>query len=132
MTAQWAPGPDLPRPHGSRVGGIVLVVIGGLLGLLTLGLLGGGSVLMWANQTQRDGSGYLTTGTDRLSGSGYALASTNVDINLAGRGWSIGKGALGKLRITVTGASGPGPASSSVSHLAPTRVDISTVSHTMS
>ena len=92
MTAQWAPGPDLPSRHGSRVGGIVLVVIGCLLGLLTLGLLGGGSVLMWANQTQRDASGYLTTGTDRLSGSGYALASTNVDISLAGRGWSIGEG----------------------------------------
>jgi len=109
MTAQWAPGPDLPSRHGSRVGGIVLVVIGSLLGLLTLGLLGGGSVLMWANQTQRDASGYLTTGTDRLSGSGYALVSTNVDINLAGRGWSISRGALGKLRITATGASGSGP-----------------------
>jgi len=108
MSAQWAPDPGLPSRGGSRVGGIVLVVIGCLLGLLTIGLLGGGSVLMWANQTQRDATGYLTTGTDRLSSSGYALASTNVDIGLGGRGWSIGQGALGKLRITATGASGSG------------------------
>ena len=86
----------------------MLVVIGCLLGLLTIGLLGGGSVLMWANQTQRDASGYLTTGSDRLAGSGYALASTNVDISLGGRGWSIGEGALGKVRITATGGSGSG------------------------
>lgn len=108
MTAQWAPDAGLPSGRGSRVGGVVLVVIGCLLGLLTIGLLGGGSVLMWANQTQRDASGYLTTGTDRLSGAGYALASTNVDIGLAGRGWAISEGALGKVRITATGSSSSG------------------------
>ena len=108
MTTRWAPDSGPPGGRGSRVGGVVLVVIGCLLGLLTIGLLGGGSVLMWANQTQRDASGYLTTGSDRLSGSGYALASTNVDINLGGRGWSIGEGALGKLRITATSTSGAG------------------------
>jgi len=108
MSAPWAPPVGVPSSRGSRVGGVVLVVIGALLGLLTIGLLGGGSVLMWADRTQRDAAGYLSTGTDSLSAPGYALASTDIDLGGLGRRWPIGEGALGKVRITVSNPSASG------------------------
>ena len=46
MTTQWAPPPVAPTRPRSRVGAVLLVVIGSVLALMTLGLLAGGGVLM--------------------------------------------------------------------------------------
>jgi hypothetical protein len=59
------------------------VVIGAVLALASLGLLGGGGTLMWADQALRQG-GYVTTGTAAYSTTGYALASEHVDLGWAG------------------------------------------------
>ncbi|HWO62098.1 MAG TPA: hypothetical protein VNO31_18935 [Umezawaea sp.] len=44
------------------------------------GLLTGGAVAIWADQTQRDADGYLTTGTRTFRGDGYALEFETVDL----------------------------------------------------
>ena len=108
MTTQWTPPPIAPARKRSRAGSVVLVVVGSLLTLLTIGLLAGGGLLMWADQTQRDASGYLTSGTGSLSSSSYAIATSSVDLNFAGRGWPADQNAIGNVRIRASSASPSG------------------------
>jgi hypothetical protein len=54
-------------PHGTVTGGwtagrVVAVVVGSVLALVSLGLVGGGAALLWADQALRQ-DGYVTTGT---------------------------------------------------------------------
>ena len=75
------------------------MVIGSVLALVSLGLLGGGATLMWADQALRQ-DGYVTTGTATYSTTGYALASERVDL---GWGWLL-TGLVGDVRLRVTAA----------------------------
>ena len=49
------------RGKGWSGGRIAAVVIGGLLAQISLGLLGAGGTAVWADQTQRDDAGYVTS-----------------------------------------------------------------------
>jgi len=74
-----APSRDAQRFGAKRV---LLLVIGGLVGLLGLGVLAAGGASVWG-LTQRDDSGYFSTGTTRLSTPSFALASSSLDIGPA-------------------------------------------------
>jgi hypothetical protein len=76
------------------------VVIGSVLALISLGLLGGGGTLLWADQALRQ-DGYVTTGTATYSTTGYALASERVNL---GWGWLL-TGLVGDVRLRVTAVS---------------------------
>ena len=89
-------GPERP-PAGWTVGRIAAVVAGAVLALVSLGLLGSGAAIMWADQAMRD-DGYLTTGTSTYSTSGYALASQPLEL---GWGWLV-TGLIGDIRVRVT------------------------------
>ena len=109
-TAGALPAPPPPptiRPSSARGGGIALVVIGALLLFFAVGLLAAGSVLMWADRTQRDGSGYLTSPAATLTAPDYAIATTDVNVALGDPSWHASADAFGNVRITVTGASTP-------------------------
>ena len=108
MTTQWAPPPAPPSRAPSRVGAVVLVVVGSVLALVMMGLLAGGGFLMWADQTQRDASGYLTSGTGSLTAPSYAIATSSLDLNFSGRAWPVDQNALGKVRITAATRSDAG------------------------
>jgi hypothetical protein len=95
------PGSALP-PGGWAPGRVVTVIIGSLLALISLGLLGGGASLVWADQALRH-DGYVTTGTATYSTTGRALASERVSL---GWGWLL-TGLVGDVRLRVT-AAGPG------------------------
>ena len=86
----------------SRAGGIVLIVIGSIVALITIGLLAGGGFLLWADRTQRDANGYLTSPTTGLSTSSYAIASTDVTVATGAPGWYVPAGGLGSVRIVAT------------------------------
>ena len=108
MTTQWAPPPIEPAQRPARVGAVILVVVGSILALMTLGLLSAGGFLMWVDRTHRDASGYVTSDTGSLSVPSYAIASSNIDLNFSGREWPLNQGALGTVRITATGAAPAG------------------------
>src|SRR6202049_1012286 len=108
MTTQWAPPPAAPPRTPSRAGAVMLVVIGSVLALAMIGLLAGGGFLMWADRTQRDASGYLTSGTGSLSAPTYAIATSSLDLNFSGRAWPVDQNALGKVRITAASGSPAG------------------------
>ena len=73
---------ETPPPPRRRwgAGRIALVVAGSLLALVGAGLLVGGCGLLWADQTQRDDDGYLSTPTERLRASSYAIVSEPIDL----------------------------------------------------
>jgi hypothetical protein len=85
------------RTAGWTPGRVIALVAGSVLALVSLGLLGGGAALAWADAQQQ--GGYLTTGTATYSTSGYALASDPVQLH-DGWGW-VGR-IIGDLRIRVT------------------------------
>lgn len=87
---------------------MLLVVVGSVLALMMIGLLAGGGVLMWADKTQRDASGYLTSGTGNLSSSSYAIVSSSLDLNFSSRAWPVDQHALGTVRLTASTASPSG------------------------
>jgi hypothetical protein len=84
-------------------------VLGVVLALVSLGLLGGGGTALWADTTQRDAAGYLTTGVDEFATPGSALVTERIDLGAVGTGWLYSPALLGQVRIRVTPVS-PGPA----------------------
>jgi hypothetical protein len=74
------------HPSGWTAGRITAVVIAALLGLISLGLLGGAGTAFWVDWTQRD-AGYVTTGVHQFSTAGSALATEPTDLGQAGVGW---------------------------------------------
>lgn len=98
-----------PRPEAGvrasewTAGIIAALVIGGLLCLVSLGLLASGGTATWYDRTQRDG-GYVTTDVHEFSTSGSALATEPTDLGSAGIGWLYSPSVLGKVRIRVTPA----------------------------
>ena len=91
------------------VGRITALVVGVLLALVSLGLLGGGGTALWADLSQRDAAGYLTSGMHEFSTSGSAVATERTDLGSAGIGWLYSPALLGEVRIRVSPVS-PGPA----------------------
>jgi Domain of unknown function (DUF4389) len=105
MTGQtyWPPQPAAPT-RGPRGGGIALVALGSVIALIAFGLLTAGGVLMWADQTQRNAAGYLTSPTTRLAASSYAIAATDLNVAVSAPEWHVSSDALGSVRITATAA----------------------------
>jgi hypothetical protein len=89
-----------PR-FGWTAGRIAAIAGGVLLGLVSLGLLVGAGVGLWADFTQRD-SGYVTTGVHEFSTSESALATEPTELGSAGVGWMYAPGLLDEVRIRVT------------------------------
>lgn len=95
------------RPSGWTGGRITALVTGALLALVSLALLGAGGTALWAD-TQRDGAGYLTTGTHEFAAAGSALATERIELGSAGTGWLYAPALAGTVRIRVTPVR-PGP-----------------------
>jgi hypothetical protein len=98
------PPPDQPpggKKRGWTAGRIIAVVFGGILTLFGLALLLGGGVTLWADQTQRDDAGFVTTGRHALSTDTFAIASDRVDLG-TGPEWLYAADVLGDVRLRVT------------------------------
>ncbi|MGA7989601.1 MAG: DUF4389 domain-containing protein [Candidatus Dormiibacterota bacterium] len=91
--------------RSSRAGAIALIIIGSVVALIAVGLLAAGGVLTWADRTQRDAAGYLTSPSTSLATSSYAIAATDLTIATDAPGWHVPTGALGSVRITATASS---------------------------
>src|SRR5579864_3405400 len=98
------PPPPATRRTRGRGGGIALLIVGSLIALLSFGLLAGGSVLMWADRTQRDASGYITSSEEQMSVGSYAIAATNFVVAVSAPEWHVAQDALGTVRLTATAA----------------------------
>ena len=90
-----------------RAGRIVLVVLGALAVLVSLGLLAGGGFLLWAHQTQRDAEGYYSTVPHRFESSGHAVLSEGIELSGDGSDWAFGEDRLGTVRLRVAASDEP-------------------------
>jgi hypothetical protein len=103
------PGPKAaPGASGWTGGRIASLAIGSLLVLVSLGLLGGGGIALWAYLTQRE-AGYVTSGVHTFSTAGSALATEETQLGSAGVGWAYSPSVLGTVRIRVRPASSGPP-----------------------
>jgi hypothetical protein len=84
---------------GSRAGRIVLIVIGGILALISFGVLVGGCALVALDRTQRDDDGFLMSPSEEFSSPTYAVVSESADIDTDGAEWALDT-FLGTVRIT--------------------------------
>jgi hypothetical protein len=94
-----SPAPATPRR--SSAGRITALIVGGLLGLVSLGVLVGGGAALWANG-QKDDDGYLSTRTENFHTRAAALRTENLDVDLGGTASVLDTDAYGKVRLRVT------------------------------
>ena len=71
------------RAGGGDAGKVVLLLVGSLFALVSLGLLAGGTTAVVVDQTQRDG-GYVTSSIEGFGTGTYALVSERIQLDLAG------------------------------------------------
>jgi hypothetical protein len=76
------------QPFGAKRA--LLLVVGSIVVLVALALLTGGGAAAWG-LSQRDASGYLTSGTHELSTDSYALASESLDVGSDIPAWLDGR-----------------------------------------
>jgi hypothetical protein len=99
---------SVPRPSGWTGGRVAALAIGTVLVLVSVALLVGAGIGLWADLGQRDG-GYVTPAAHEFSSTGSALATEPTKLGSAGVGWLYSPALLGKVRIRVTRV-GAGPA----------------------
>jgi hypothetical protein len=100
-------GPAAPPPQGSTVpwsaGRVIMTVLGTVVALASAFGLAVGGTMVWLDQTQRDGAGYLTTDTVSLRTTGYALVSEELTID-TGTATGVPRRLIGDARIRVESA----------------------------
>src|SRR5215213_2764064 len=114
MAATPQPTWTAPPREGMGAGRVIALVLGIVLLLLPgLGLLAGGGVLLWADQSERADDGFLYSAEDTFSTTGYAMVSERIELS-TGADWVPLSAALGSVRLELTGADdvfvGIGPA----------------------
>jgi hypothetical protein len=81
------------------------IVAGAVSALLALVLIAAGALALWGESEKGD-DGYLSTGTERFTTTGRALASERLDVDLDGKDWIAGVEDLGDTRLDVASADG--------------------------
>lgn len=81
-------------------GKIAAVIVGAIIGMIAIGMIVGGAILVWANETQRDADGFFTTGDVAMSTETYALVSEDVDLGSQPEAW-FPSGRLATVRLEV-------------------------------
>lgn len=105
-TAPGAPAGGVAGQRSWTTGPIVALVFAGLVFLAAGGLLAGGTALLVADHTMRDGQGYFMSPEQRLATSSYALTSPAVTLGSDLPSEAVPQGLLGDGRVTVSPGNG--------------------------
>ena len=89
-------------PTSPRVG---YVVAGSVSALIAIVLIAAGALALWG-ESKKNADGYLSTGTERFTTSGHALASERIDLDIDGKTWIAGVEDIGDTRLEVASADG--------------------------
>ena len=90
--------PPAASPARGGAGRVVLIVVGVIAALISLGLLAGGTALVVVDQTQRDDDGFLMSPSEDFSTASYAIVSDSADVDFGGSERAA-RAILGKVRI---------------------------------
>jgi hypothetical protein len=81
-------------------GRIAALVTGAVVGLVSVGILGLGTLALWGDSL-KDEQGYLSTDSERFGAGTRALATENLDVDLGGADWIAESSDLGEVRLEV-------------------------------
>jgi hypothetical protein len=81
---------------------VVSLITGGILGLVAVVLVAGGSWALWKDRADRDGQGFVSIGTEQLRTEQYAIVG---DLQGDGPSWLYGSTVIGDARIRATSQS---------------------------
>ncbi|MEV6719178.1 DUF4389 domain-containing protein [Lentzea sp. NPDC051208] len=98
-TIDQSPPPAPPSASGWSAGRTAAAIIGVLL-LITGAAVGGtGGFTLWADATQRDSAGYLSTPPQSFHSNGYALEFGTLELHRAEGDWTVVDRWLGDVRL---------------------------------
>ena len=83
-------------------GSVIALIVGVILAFIGVGIGAAGGIALWADQTQRDSAGFVTTETEDLATSTHALVGEDVDVRVEGAEWFYPNEVLGDARVRVT------------------------------
>jgi hypothetical protein len=81
---------------------VTSLVIGVLLSFVALGIGGAGGVGLWADTTQRDGTGFLVTSSEHFATDTHALLTDEINVDLDGPDQLFTDEILGDARLRIT------------------------------
>ncbi len=97
--------PQTTTSQPRRAGRTISVIAGAIAGFVAVGLLIAGGVVLWAN-AKKDDAGYISTKSERVSTSTYAVATDNLDADIDAPDWIVSPDHYGKVRLKVTPRNG--------------------------
>lgn len=103
--ARPAPAPAQPQ-RGWGAGRVLVLIAGVVVALIALALLAAGAVTLWADRTQRDDDGYLTTPSEPFATARYAIASEGLDVETGDADWLIEPDRFGRIKIEASSTAG--------------------------
>ena len=97
-----AQAPVVPAWTGGRV---TALVIGSLMCLTAAGLGIGGGIALWADRSERDAAGFLSTPEEAFTTGSYAIVADDIELRGAdGVDWAYPSEIFGEARVRVTAA----------------------------
>src|SRR4051794_7781499 len=72
-------------------------------GLIAFALFLAGGLLLWANAHYKDADGYVSTGSERFSASGYAISADDLSVGSHGPGFLFSSDRYGTIRLSARG-----------------------------
>ena len=108
------PGAVPPEPgvttarSGWTAGRVIALIVGALMVLVSLAFLTGGGIALWADKTQRDDEGFVTSSRQGLATSTYALTVEGIDLRGSEPRWVFPGRILGDVRVRAEDRSGDG------------------------
>lgn len=94
-------GSGAAGPRGWTPGPILSLIAGGLVALLALGALAAGGAALWADRTQRDADGFVSTSLETFTTSTHAIVSEDIEIRTDGPDLMLPSQVIGNARVRV-------------------------------
>jgi hypothetical protein len=95
----------MPSPRSSNAPRALAVGGAAILTLIAVGLLAVAALSFWGN-SKKDDQGYVSTDTEQVATSSYALASDDMEIDAGAPHWVFDHNDLGKVRLAARSRDG--------------------------
>jgi len=94
--------------RGWTAGPVISLIAGLMVSFLAIGIGGAGAIGLWADQTQRDAAGYVTTDTRSYQTDTHAVVAEDIELHMDGPDAIYPQRILGDAQIAATSPSADG------------------------
>ena len=103
-----AAGGTAGTARGWTAGPVISLVAGLIVSFMAIGIGGAGAIGLWADQTQRDPGGYLTTDTRTFDTGTHAVVAEDIELHMDGAEIIYPERILGNAQISATSSDADG------------------------